>query len=141
MLDEYGYVVYSDATEGTSDYVFISRVAATGGVSSDYEARAYFTDGTYAVIDLDEDSKATYNGDTLIEIVEDSTNSYENINQWYDYDEQSDGSYELNDVSDSGSETLTGASGGTDIAVSGSAYVYYGDSSSERSAPTAPPSL
>ena len=132
VLDEYGYVVYSDATEGTSDYVFISRVASTGGVSDSAEARAYFTDGTYAVIDLDEDSKATYNGDTLIEIVEDSTNSYENINQWYDYDEQSDGSYELNDVSDSGSETLTGASGGTDIAVSGSAYVYYGDSSSQR---------
>ena len=132
VLDEYGYVVYSDATEGTSDYVFISRVASTGGVSDSAEARAYFTDGTYAVIDLDEDSKATHNGDTLIEIVEDSTNSYENINQWYDYDEQSDGSYELNDVSDSGSETLTGASGGTDIAVSGSAYVYYGDSSSQR---------
>ena len=132
VLDEYGYVVYSDATEGTSDYVFVSRVAATGGVSDSAEARAYFTDGTYAVIDLDEDSKATYNGDTLIEIVEDSTNSYENINEWYDYDEQSDGSYELNDVSDSGSDTLTGASGGTDIAVSGSAYVYYGDSSSQR---------
>ena len=132
VLDEYGYVVYSDATEGTSDYVFISRVAATGGVSSDYEARAYFTDGTYAVIDLDEDSEATHNGDTLIEIAKDSTNSYETINEWYDYDEQSDGSYELNDVSDSGSDTLTGASGGTDIAVSGSAYVYYGDSSGDR---------
>ena len=132
VLDEYGYVVYSDATEGTSDYVFISRVASTGGVSDSAEARAYFTDGTYAVIDLDEDSKATYNGDTLIEIVEDSTNSYETINEWYDYDEQSDGSYELNDVSDSGSETLTGASGGTDIAVSGSAYVYYGNSSGDR---------
>ena len=132
VLDEYGYVVYSDATEGTSDYVFISRVAATGGVSSDYEARAYFTDGTYAVIDLDEDSEATHGGDKLVDLADSSTSNYETINEWYDYDEQSDGSYELNDVSDSGSDTLTGASGGTDIAVSGSAYVYYGDSSSQR---------
>ena len=132
VLDEYGYVVYSDATEGTSDYVFISRVAATGGVSSDYEARAYFTDGTYAVIDLDEDSEATHGGDKLVDLADSSTSNYETINEWYDYDEQSDGSYELNDVSESGSDTLTGASGGTDIAVSGSAYVYYGDSSSQR---------
>ena len=132
VLDEYGYVVYSDATEGTSDYVFISRVASTGGVSDSAEARAYFTDGTYAVIDLDEDSEATHGGDKLVDLPYNSTSNYETINEWYDYDEQSDGSYELNDVSDSGSETLTGASGGTDIAVSGSAYVYYGDSSSQR---------
>ena len=132
VLDEYGYVVYSDATEGTSDYVFISRVAATGGVSDSAEARAYFTDGTYAVIDLDEDSEATHGGDKLVDLAYNSTSTYEEINEWYDYDEQSDGSYELNDVSESGSDTLTGASGGTDIAVSGSAYVYYGDSSSQR---------
>ena len=132
VLDEYGYVVYSDATEGTSDYVFISRVAATGGVSSDYEARAYFTDGTYGTIEMDEDSEATHGGDKLVDLAYNSTSTYEEINEWYDYDEQSDGSYELNDVSESGSDTLTGASGGTDIAVSGSAYVYYGDSSSQR---------
>ena len=132
VLDEYGYVVYSDATEGTSDYVFISRVAATGGVSSDYEARAYFTDGTYGTIEMDEDSEATHGGDKLVDLADSSTSNYETINEWYDYDEQSDGSYELNDVSESGSDTLTGASGGTDIAVSGSAYVYYGDSSSQR---------
>ena len=131
VLDEYGYVVYSDATEGTSDYVFISRVAATGGVSSDYEARAYFTDGTYAVIDLDEDSEATHGGDKLVDLADSSTSNYETINEWYDYDEQSDGSYELNDVSESGSDTLTGASGGTDIAVSGSAYVYHGNASGD----------
>ena len=132
VLDEYGYVVYSDATEGTSDYVFISREAATGGVSSDYEARAYFTDGTYGTIEMDEDSEATHGGDKLVDLADSSTSNYETINEWYDYDEQSDGSYELNDVSESGSDTLTGASGGTDIAVSGSAYVYYGDSSSQR---------
>ena len=132
VLDEYGYVVYSDATEGTSDYVFISRVASTGGVSDSAEARAYFTDGTYGTIEMDEDSEATHGGDKLVDLADSSTSNYETINEWYDYDEQSDGSYELNDVSDSGSETLTGASGGTDIAVSGSAYVYYGDSSSQR---------
>ena len=132
VLDEYGYVVYSDATEGTSDYVFISRVAATGGVSSDYEARTYFTDGTYGTIEMDEDSEATHGGDKLVDLADSSTSNYETINEWYDYDEQSDGSYELNDVSDSGSETLTGASGGTDIAVSGSAYVYYGNASGDR---------
>ena len=132
VLDEYGYVVYSDATEGTSDYVFISRVAATGGVSSDYEARAYFTDGTYGTIEMDEDSEATHGGDKLVDLADSSTSNYETINEWYDYDEQSDGSYELNDVSESGSDTLTGASGGTDIAVSGSAYVYYGNASGDR---------
>ena len=131
VLDEYGYVVYSDATEGTSDYVFISRVAATGGVSSDYEARAYFTDGTYAVIDLDEDSEATHNSETLIDLADDNS-GYVLINEWYDYDEQSDGSYDLSDVAESRSEEVEGTSGGTDIAVSGSAYVYYGNSSGDR---------
>ena len=132
MLDEYGYVVYSDATEGTSDYVFISCVASTGGVSSDYEARAYFTDGTYGTIEMDEDSEATHGSDKLVDLADSSTSNYETINEWYDYDEQSDGSYELNDISESGSDTLTGASGGTDIAVSGSAYVYYGNASGDR---------
>ena len=132
VLDEYGYVVYSDATEGTSDYVFVSRVAATGGVSDSAEARAYFTDGTYGTIEMDEDSEATHGSDKLVDLADSSTSNYETINEWYDYDEQSDGSYELNDISESGSDTLTGASGGTDIAVSGSAYVYYGNASGDR---------
>ena len=131
VLDEYGYVVYSDATEGTSDYVFISRVAATGGVSTDYEARAYFTDGTYGTIEMDEDSEATHNNSDLVDLA-DAAYDYAEINEWYDYDEQSDGSYELSDLSDTGSAELRGASGGTEIAATGSAYVYYGESSGER---------
>ena len=60
VLDGNGYVVYSDATDATHDYVLIARVAPIGGVNSSVEALAYFTDGTSATIDVDDDSTATF---------------------------------------------------------------------------------
>ena len=41
ILDDEGYVVYDEGASGVENYVFITAVAPTGGVSSDVEARAY----------------------------------------------------------------------------------------------------
>ena len=134
ILDDDGYVVYDEGADGVENYVFITAVAPTGGVSSDVEARAYFQTGTETTIDLDSDSSASsyaaegngeYEDDTdssATDLVDYGDRTY--VNSWYEYDEQSDGSYELSDVSGSGSAVIT-AEDDIDLALSGSAYVYY----------------
>ena len=134
ILDDDGYVVYDEGADGVENYVFITAVAPTGGVSSDVEARAYFQTGTETTIDLDSDSSASsyaaegngeYENDTdssATDLVDYGDRTY--VNSWYEYDEQSDGSYELSDVSGSGSAVIT-AEDDIDLALSGSAYVYY----------------
>ena len=121
-------MVYSDATDSTTDYVFISRVASTGGVSTSYEARAYFTDGTYATIDVDDDSTATANGQdngtNLIDLKNDDGLSYATVNMWYEYSLRSNGEYRLSDVDDGEKGTVkSSSSGDVDIITSGSTSV------------------
>ena len=143
VLDGYGYVVYSDASDGASNYVLIARVAPTGGVNSAYEARAFFQDGTYATIDLDDDSTATIGGteeenDTLLVEIDSedytSGHSYTVVNRWYEYDVNSSGEYELTNIgSDEQMEQVSVEEDEKlDITATGSAYVYYGKNSGER---------
>ena len=94
VLDTYGYVIYADGVEASNDYVFITSKAQIGGVNKSYEAKAYFVDGTTAVIEVS-------NSDDL---------SWENNdaeNKWYAYDEQNDGTYELTAVKDAESASAT----------------------------------
>ena len=83
VLDTYGYVIYADGVEASDDYVFITDIAKIGGVNKSYEAKAYFVDGTTAVIEVS-------NADDLEWESTDKTK-----NTWFSYDEKNDGTYEL----------------------------------------------
>ena len=83
VLDTYGYVIYADGVEASDDYVFITDIAKIGGVNKSYEAKAYFVDGTTAVIEVS-------NADDLEWESSDKTK-----NTWFSYDEKNDGTYEL----------------------------------------------
>ncbi len=124
VLDGNGYVVYSDATDATHDYVLIARVAPIGGVNSSVEALAYFTDGTSATIDVDDDSTATFGDEDLVEVEPTGSSSYVVVNQWYEYSERSNGEYRLSDVDDGEKGTVkSSSSGDVDIITSGSTSV------------------
>ena len=143
VLDENDYVLYSDGADGVNSYVLLSRAARAGSISDDLEAYAYFLNGTVDTIDLDDDSEgtATIEGTEvgIYEYFNDDDNdnvSRADIYTWYEYDEQSNGSYEVSDPeNDRNMELIDSNSGmdeGDDIVASDSAYVYFGDSSSDR---------
>ena len=115
ILDSYGYVVYSDGSEGVEDYVYVTDMAYNGGVRSDLEAEAYFMDGTNSVITIDNDEDFD-----------------EGDSGWYLYDEQNDDDYELTEVD----ETTYGgdffSSNSTAITETGSTRVYYSSSNYAR---------
>lgn len=121
ILDSYGYVVYSDGSEGVEDYVYVTDMAYNGGVRSDLEAEAYFMDGTNSVITIDNDDEEPWKS---------LTNRY--VNQWFLYDEKNDGDYELTEVD----ETTYGgdffSSNSTAITETGSTRVYYSSSNYAR---------
>ena len=96
VLDTYGYVIYADGVEASDDYVFITDIAKIGGVNKSYEAKAYFVDGTTAVIEVS-------NSDDLIGWTSDSEK-----NAWYTYDEQNDGTYELGETAQAQKDFTTG---------------------------------
>ena len=62
--------------EASNDYVFITNVAQIGGVNKSFEAKAYFVDGTTAVIEVS-------NADDLEWESTDKTK-----NTWFSYDEK-----------------------------------------------------
>ena len=121
ILDSYGYVVYSDGSEGVEDYVYVTDMAYNGGVRSDLEAEAYSMDGTNSVITIDNDDEEPWKS---------LTNRY--VNQWFLYDEKNDGDYELTEVD----ETTYGgdffSSNSTAITETGSTRVYYSSSNYAR---------
>ena len=83
VLDTYGYVIYADGVEASDDYVFITDIAKIGGVNKSYEAKAYFVDGTTAVIEVSNANDLEW----------ESTDKTKNT--WFSYDEKNDGTYEL----------------------------------------------
>ena len=96
VLDTYGYVIYADGVEASDDYVFITDIAKIGGVNKSYEAKAYFVDGTTAVIEVS-------NSDDLT-----GWTSNSEKNAWYTYDEQNDGTYELGETAQAQKDFTTG---------------------------------
>ena len=135
VLDNYGYVVYSDGSEGVEDYVYVADMADTTGVRSEIEAEAYFVDGTNEVITID--SVNAYNdSDRLVNVdaddyLDDYFGDYDN-GAWYIYDEQSDGDYELTEVDEDDFRAGAVTEDGVEVTSTGSATVYYGDNSTLR---------
>ena len=141
VLDNYGYVVYSDGTSSVNDYVFITAMSNTSGVRRNLEAEAYFVDGTNGVITID--SVGDYDADeyNVSAILNpDDEDTYTDYNgMWFLYDEQNDGDYELTTVASSDTEgdswTATDEEGSetvTDIVTNGNSRVSYYDGSSEE---------
>lgn len=141
VLDNHGYVVYSDGTSSVDDYVFITAMSNTSGVRRNLEAEAYFVDGTNGVITID--SVGDYDADeyNVSAILNpDDEDTYTDYNgMWFLYDEQNDGDYELTTVASSDTEgdswTATDEEGSetvTDIVTNGNSRVSYYDGSSEE---------
>ena len=117
VLDTNGYVVYSDASDGTNDYVYVASAGETGGARSSVEADAYFQDGTNVVITIDNDDESPWSG------IKDSDHP---VNQWFSYDEKSNGKYELTSIDSKDAETYysEGNVTGT-VTTNGNSRVYY----------------
>ena len=117
VLDPNGYVLYSDASDGTNDYVFVSDIARSGGVKSDMEANAYFMDGTNDVIVINNDDEEPFDED-------------DTLDTWFAYSVKSSGKYELDLIDE---KVYTGQVGTSDnsgvITENGSASVYVNDTS------------
>jgi hypothetical protein len=90
-LDAYGYVIYTEASEGTSTYVYVAEFGNPSGLkkNGNVSAYAYFTDGTEDTITVSKVDKVSANYTTL-----DST--YPN-GGWFKYTEKN-GKYELTKV-------------------------------------------
>ena len=115
VLDANGYVVYSDASDSTEDYVYVAKLAETGGAKGNLEADAYFIDGTNEVIVVDNDEDF------------DVKNLDAASGVWYAFDKKSNGKYELTAVKSDDQKTGTPSKDDT-ITTNGKATVDYGAS-------------
>ena len=91
VLDTNGYVVYSDASDGTNDYVYVDNAAWTSGAKNNLEADAYFIDGTNKVIVVDNDDESPWKDNET-----DKDGSH--YGYWFSFDEKSNGKYELTEA-------------------------------------------
>ena len=115
VLDANGYVVYSDASDSTEDYVYVAKLAETGGAKGNLEADAYFIDGTNEVIVVDNDE------DFDVKDLDAASGV------WYAFDKKSNGKYELTAVKYDDQKTGTPSKDDT-ITTNGKATVDYGAS-------------
>ena len=113
VLDANGYVIYTDGTAGHNDYVYVAKIAKTGGANANLEGDAYFIDGTNKVITIDNDDK-----------IKESDKG-----RWYSYNEKSNGKYELNEVESKDTVVYYGTATSQVITESGKSAVYVGDNS------------
>ena len=113
VLDANGYVIYTDGTAGHNDYVYVAKIAKTGGAKANLEGDAYFIDGTNKVITIDNDDK-----------IKESDKG-----RWYSYNEKSNGKYELNEVESKDTVVYYGTATSQVITESGKSAVYVGDNS------------
>ena len=115
VLDANGYVVYSDASDSTEDYVYVAKLAETGGAKGNLEADAYFIDGTNEVIVVDNDE------DFDVKDLDAASGV------WYAFDKKSNGKYELTAVKSDDQKTGSPSKDDT-ITTNGKATVDYGAS-------------
>ena len=103
VLDNYGYIIYTDGVDTDDQYVYVVANKEQGGVKGNMEADAYFEDGTSDVIVLNS-KDVPFNS-------EDS-----GAHAWYTYEKKSSGKYELTalaakDTDGTGSTVWTNNSG------------------------------
>ena len=117
VLDANGYVIYTDGTAGHNDYVYVAKIAKTGGAKANLEGDAYFIDGTNKVITIDNDDKIK------------ESDKESDKGRWYSYNEKSNGKYELNEVESKDTVVYYGTATSQVITESGKSAVYVGDNS------------
>ena len=113
VLDDYGYVIFTDGVDIDDQYVYVSTAKGQGGVKGNMEADAYFEDGTDEVIIVTADSASGFSWNA------DSSNS---VHSWFTYEKKS-GKYELTAFENVG----TGATAKKSLAITDTndAKVYY----------------
>ena len=114
VLDNNGYVLYTDGTAGHNDYVYVAEMQPSGGAKSNLEGDAYFIDGTNEVIVIDNDDDFM-TGDTV----------NTNVQGWYAYDKKSNGKYELSKVTKE--DTYDGTVTSGNVTENGKSTVYVND--------------
>ena len=96
VLDAYGYIIYVDEAVSTNSYVYIQDIVGASGLKKTAIAAAYFTDGTFDEIHVDEYVTAAG--------VSNTTGSWlttpGNIHGWYTYMVDSNENYTLYQIRD-----------------------------------------
>ena len=94
VLDPYGYVIYvDDASISVGNYVYVSAVAKTTGLSSNVNGDAYFSDGTNEEITIKKiNNKAVGDSDFSVD-PDENTGKFEAA--WYSYTIDSNDKYTL----------------------------------------------
>ena len=94
VLDPYGYVIYvDDASISVGNYVYVSAVAKTTGLSSNVNGDAYFSDGTNEEITIKKiNNKAVGDSDFSVD-PDENTGKFEA--GWYSYTIDSKDKYTL----------------------------------------------
>ena len=94
VLDPYGYVIYvDDASISVGNYVYVSAVAKTTGLSSNVNGDAYFSDGTNEEITIKKiNNKAVGDSDFSVD-PDENTGKFEA--GWYSYTIDSNDKYTL----------------------------------------------
>ena len=93
VMDAYGYIIYVDEAISTSSYVYVQDVQPTSLLGKRAVGAAYFTDGTYDEINIDEYVEANGTSHTSGSWLSTSLNP-----GWYTFMTDADGDYTLYQV-------------------------------------------
>ena len=122
-LDSYGYALYVDANAANDNYVYLADFDTSGmSTVQSYIAAAYFLDGTYAEIDLNNVYRANGTEPTDYSVL---ISNKENWVGWFTYSQRSNGEYNVTKVSNSDVEKGT-VTRGNNVTTNGQASVNYG---------------
>ena len=99
VLDQYGYVLYvDDASLSVGNYLYVDGIIKSTGFGDNYSARAYFSDGRKATIDIDDLYKTSPTKaedlSTYALGMDETAADTNKLNGWYSYSE-TDGEYTL----------------------------------------------
>ena len=99
VLDQYGYVLYvDDASLSVGNYLYVDGIIAATGFGDNHTARAYFSDGRKATIDIDDLYKTSMTTPEVLSgfPTNDTSNPTKthSLDGWYSYSE-TDGEYTL----------------------------------------------
>ena len=123
VLDNYGYVIFTDGVDIADQYVYVVSARPRGGVKADMEADAYFEDGTNEVIVVTSGS--------VEDLSWNATSGEDDVHAWFTYEKKSGGKYELTALE--GKEAAGGSatqSGAITIADTNTSKVFYADKKS-----------
>ena len=133
VLDQYGYVLYvDDASLSVGNYLYVDGIIAATGFGDNHTARAYFSDGRKATIDIDDLYKTSMTTPEVLSgfPTNDTSNPTKthSLDGWYSYSE-TDGEYTLRYAkTNDNSQTYTGTTSEVTVMTNGSVRFLAGES-------------